>query len=257
MPINVSPCSARPRRVAPRPPGALRQAVICARIRRWSVRLSAGLGLLALAGCAHAPPEPVDLRPLPARPGTGLGGERVIVLPLSMIRHGDSFGFAEQITNPREYLVNLNAQIEHRLTERAPRTTWVFPNTLVQVASKNPGYLSDPFGLDPSQFAPDRWRPGQKLEDPLAGELRNYTSFVDARVALILVELRFVPRPMPRNHTLPEGERAMLLADSAHHMARAVVRIAVVDTRTTEVLWASDVVGDPAAALTPAVGTNL
>ncbi len=181
----------------------------------------------------------------------------MIVLPLSMIRHGDTFGFAEQITNPRDYLVNLNAQIEHALTERAPRTVWVFPNALVQVASRNPGYLSDPYGMDPSQFAPDRWRPGLKLEDPLAGELRNYTSFVDARIALILVELRFVPRPIPRNHALPEGERAMLLADSAHHMARPVMRIAVVDTRTTEVIWAGDVVGDPAPALTPAVGTNL
>ena len=199
----------------------------------------------------------MDLRPLPLRPGTGLGGLRVIVLPVSMIRHGDTFGFADQITNPREYLVDLNAQIEHQLTERAPRTVWVFPTALVQVASRNPGYLSDPYGMDPSQFAPDRWRPGTKLEDPLAEELRNYTSFVDARVALLLVELRFVPRPAPRDHTFPEGERAMLRADSAHHMARPVLRVAVVDTRTTEVIWASDVVGDPAPALTPAVGKHL
>ena len=36
-----------------------------------------------------------------------------------------------------------------------------------------------------------------------------------------------------------------------------MLRIAVADTRTTEVIWAGDVVGDPASALTPAVGTNL
>jgi hypothetical protein len=226
-------------------------------MRRWSVRLSVSFGLLAVAACTHAPPEAVDLRPLPVRPGTGLGGQRVIVLPVSMIRHGDTFGLAEQITNPREYLVDLNAKIERGLTERAPRTVWLFPTALVQVASRNPGYLSDPYGMDPSQFAPDRWRPGVKLEDPLAGQLRNFTSFVDARVALLLVELRFVPRPMPRGHALPQGERAMLVADSANHMARAVMRIAVVDTRTTEVIWTGDVVGDPARALTPAIGTNL
>jgi hypothetical protein len=181
----------------------------------------------------------------------------VIVLPVSMIRHGDTFGWADQIKGPREYLVDLNAQIEHQLPERAPRTTWIFPTTLVQVASKNPGYLADPYTMDPSQFAPDRWRPGNKLEDPLAEELRNYTSFVDARVALLLVELRFVPRPVPPDHNLPEGERIMLRADSASHRSRAVMRIAVVDTRTTEVIWAGDVVGDPAPTLTAAVGTNL
>jgi len=194
---------------------------------------------------------------MPLKPGAGLGGSRVIVLPLSMIRNGDTFGWAAQITNPREYLVNLNAQIEKGLTERAPRTVWVFPTALVQVASRNPGYLADPYGMDPSQFAPDRWKPGAKLEDPLAGELRNYTSFVDARVALVLVEMRFVPRPVTPGHVLPEGERAMVQADSAHHMGRPVMRIAIVDTRTTDVMWAADVVGDPAPAFTPAVGTNL
>jgi len=194
---------------------------------------------------------------VPERPGTGLGGMRVIVLPLSMIRHGDMFGWAEQIANPREYLVGLNAQIEHGLTERAPRTVWLFPSALVQVASRNPGYLSDPYGMDPAQFAADRWRPGTKLLDPLAGELRNYTSFMDARIVVVPVELRFVPRPVPRDHKYPEGERAMVQADSAHHRARPVIRVAVVDTRTTEIVWVGDIVGDPAPALTPAVATNV
>jgi hypothetical protein len=194
---------------------------------------------------------------MPLRPGTGLSGERVIVLPLSIVRHGDLFGWSDQITDPRAYLIDLNTQLQHALTNRVPRTVWVFPSALVEVASQNPGYLADPYTMDPSQFAADRWRPGEKVEDPLAENLRGFTSFVDARVVLIPVELRFLPRPVPKGHELPEAERTVMRADSAHRMERAVLRLALVDTRTTEVMWVGDIIGDPMSALSPAVETNL
>jgi hypothetical protein len=227
--------------------------------RGWLVSPSlAAVVLLGITACGlHNMPDPVDLRPLPLRPGTGLSGARVIVLPLSTIRHGDALGWADGITNSRDYLVDLNAQIEHAFSEHLPHTTWIFPKELARIAAKNPEYLSDPFTLDPSQFAPDRWRPGTKVEDPLAGGLRGYTSFVDARVALLPVELRFFPRSGPPGHEVPPAERAMMRTDSTRHMGRAVLRIAVVDTRTTEVFWVGDVVGDPAPTLTPAVAANL
>jgi hypothetical protein len=261
MPIKVIARSARPCRAALRLWAAPCQAVVLSRAERWRARVVLPFVLLAAAGCAslthHALPDPVDLRPMPIRAGTGLGGTRVIVLPLSMIRHGDLFGWSNQITDPRAYLIDLNAQMQSALTQRVPRPVWVFPSTLVQVASHNPGYLSDPYGMDPSQFAPDRFRKGDKLEDPLAEDLRGYTSFVDARVVLIPVELRFLPRRVPKGHELPDAERTIMRADSAHHMERAVLRLAVVDTRTTEVMWVGDVVGDPMPAFSPAVGTNL
>lgn len=261
MPINLISRSVRLRRAALRHPAAPRQAVTRRGATRLCARATVPLVLLAAAGCAaighRATPDAVDLRPLPVRAGTGLGGERIIVLPLSMIRHGDTFGWADSISNPRDYLIDLNARIERALTTHVPRAVWVFPTTLVQVANRNPGYLSDPYGMDASQFSPDHWRRGNKLEDPLAGDLRTYTGFLDARVALVPVELRFFPRPVPRGHTIPDGEIAMMHADSAHHMGRAVLRIAVVDTRTTDVMWVGDVVSDPAPALTPALVSNL
>jgi hypothetical protein len=250
----VTPRSAGRRRVAPQ------QALIFERRGQLRGRAALCAVLLGVAACASSAahhPDPADLRAMPIRPGSGLGGTRVIVLPLSTIRHGDLLGWSDAITNPRDYLVDVNAQIEHALTAGAPRTTWIFPSQLVQVASRNPGYLADPYSMDASQFAPDRWRAGGKLEDPLAGNLRTYTSFLDSRVALVPVELRFVPRPVPRAHTLQPGVLAMMHADSLHHMGRAVLRIAVVDTRTTEVMWVGDVVGDPAPAFTPAVAANL
>jgi len=211
----------------------------------------------AAACAARVPPDPSDVRPLPVKPGLGLIGTRVIVLPMSSIRHGDVLGWADSIANPRDFLIDFNARFERALTTRVPRTIWIFPVEIQRIAGRNPGYLADPYGADPSQFAPDRWRPGGKLEDPLAGDLRTYTSFVDARVALVPVELRFFPRPVPPGHVLPPAVLAMNHADSASHMGRALLRIAIVDTRTMMVMWASDVIGDPAPKLTPDVTAKL
>jgi hypothetical protein len=153
--------------------------------------------------------------------------------------------------------VDFNAQMDHALTDHASRTTWVFPSEIAHQASRNPGYLADPYRTDASQFGPDRWRAGGKLDDPLAGDLRTYTSFVDARIAFVPVELRFFPRPPASTHAESPAERRMIHDDSLSHMGRAVLRVAVVDSRTMNVIWVSDVVGDPAPALTPAVTTNL
>ncbi len=178
----------------------------------------------------------------------------MIVLPLSAVRGGDALGWAASIPDLRGYLLDVNARIAHTLADRAGRTSWILPSELARIAARNPGYAPDPYAADPSQFWPDRWRGDTKLLDPLAGDLRTMTSFVDARVALVPVELRFIPRE--------DGHTAAAVSSGGPTATppgegRAVLRLALVDTRAMVVFWVGDLVGDPAPALTPAVAANL
>jgi hypothetical protein len=208
------------------------------------------LAVLAVAACATTSrPMPGDLRPMPAAPGAGLSGIRVIVLPVSALRGGDALGWAASVTDPESYLTDLNAQIARALPARASRTVWLLPSDLQKVANRNPGYAPDANRLDPSQFAPDRWRPGAKLQDPLASDLRMLTAFVDARVALVPAELRFFPRA--------DGSVVKGAAPTRDANGRAVLRVALVDTRSMAVFWVGDVAGTPSAALSPAVNVDL
>ena len=186
---------------------------------------------------------------MPAAAGTGISGLRVIVLPVSAIRGGDNHGWAASIADPRAFLVDLNSQISRALPARAGRTVWLLPADLEKIADRNAGYAPDAYRLDPTQFSPDRWHAGQKLLDPLASDLRILTAFVDSRVALIPAEVRFFPRP--------SSAAASAGTDSASARGWAVLRVALVDTRSMAVFWVGDVVGSPSASLTPAVSADL
>jgi hypothetical protein len=179
----------------------------------------------------------------------GISGIRVMVLPVSAVRGGDAKGWAASIGDPRAFLVDLNAKIAHALPNRAARTIWLLPADLEKIADRNPGYAPDAYRLDPAQFAPDRWRKGQKLLDPLASDLRILTAFADSRVALVPSELRFLPRPAP---VVAGGG-----TEGATSPGQAVLRVALVDTRSMMVFWVGDVVGSPSAVLTPAVSVDL
>ena len=226
--------------------------------RRWSARrsgrrvISVGLAFIALtsavapSGCASAHGEAgaAKLRGLPGRLGSGLSGEKIIVLPLQAIRGGDALGWASSITSPRDFLNDANAQIARALPARAPHTTWLLPADLARTAARNPGYSPDPYTIDAAPLMPDRWKPGGELADPLASQLRSMTSFTDARLALVPVEIRFFPRASEPG---PPGPP----------MGRMVLRVAMVDTRRFIVAWSGDLVSDPAPALSPAMVATL
>ena len=211
--------------------------------------------LAAALACASGPHEPLELKlePLPLSPGAGLTGQRVIVLPLSVIRNNDPLGWAATIADPKAFLVSLNEQIAHALTTHAPRTVWMLPKDVAKIAARNAQYAPDPYTLDVSQFDPDRWHPTTKLDDPLAGDLRMLTAFTDARLAMIPVEIRFIPLPMP-----PDPAHQGKPAPPAPVTQQiAVIRIALVDTRFVTVAWTGDVPSNPSATLTPAVTESL
>jgi hypothetical protein len=207
--------------------------------------------VLACASVQHIPPE-LQLEAPPPAPGSGMGGQRVMVLPLSVIRNNDPLGWAKTITDPRAYLVSLNAQMAHALTTMAPRPIWVMPADIAKIAARSAAYAPDPYTLDVSQFDPGHWHPTTQLNDPLAGDLRMLTAFTDARIALIPVEVRFIPVPTP-----PPPPDAKPVPPAPVTEEIAVMRIAVVDTRFVTVGWTADVWSIPSKTLTPEVTESL
>jgi hypothetical protein len=229
------------------------------RLARSAGRLAclAAVAGAAVLGCGHQTAAPVmAIRPMPYHPGGGLTGARVIVLPLETIRGGVLDGCAASITSPRDFLVDANAQISRALVAKAPHTTWLLPADLAKLADKAAGYAPDPYSVDVSQLLPDRWKSRGEVTDPLASQLRRLNSFTDAPVALIPVEIRFYPRApvveRPGAGGEPPAPAPGGSQTAAHAGCRAVLRVAVADTRALVVAWAGDVVGDSAAVVSPA-----
>lgn len=187
------------------------------------------LALLAscIIGCggSKAAEQPA---PLQSRPLAGMAGQPVVMLPTHYLRP-DSIGWAARVANPRGTLVALDSAIERALASRGFSTGWTFPAALARSAKRNAGYVADPYALAGERLRPMARSIDNSLHEPLASQIRGIVALNNARYAVFPVELRFEPAG----------------ADSA----RPVLRVALLDGRTSTVRWAGDVRGAPGTQL--------
>jgi hypothetical protein len=92
----------------------------------------------------------------------------------------------------------------------------------------------------------------EPLAEPLATQLRTIVALGDARYVLVPVEVRLERAPAPSSSA---GVTAPGPASAGP--GRAVLRLALVDARASQVRWSGDVASDTASALTTALAAGL
>lgn len=196
---------------------------------------------LASAGCAGGGASPAQQGGASAptgRPLAGLAAQRIIVAPVAVIAEGDSLGWAAGIPRQREWLRQLDQEIATELGARGLEGAWVFPEALAKGFQRNPTLSPDPYRLavDPLRNV-TRPSPELRAPDPLASQLRTLVAVHDGRFVLLPVQVGFEP------------------AGAAG--GRGVLRLLLVDARTTEVRWAGDVRSDVFPTFEPGVAVSL
>ena len=176
---------------------------------------------LGTAACGSTTPASQPA-PLQSRPLASLAGQHAVLLPTHYLRP-DSIGWAVRVTRPREMLVALDSAIERNLKARGFALGWAFPAALARSAKRNAGYVADPYTLAGEKLRPLARMTDNTVHEPLATQIRNIIAMNDARYAVFPVEMRFVP------------------GDSGS--ARPVLRVALIDGRTSTVVWSGDVYG--------------
>lgn len=187
---------------------------------------------------ATAPPAAAGARAV-GRPLAGLVGERVAVAPVQRMRVADSALAAGMTTGVgAAYLLGLDSAIALAAGERS--TSWVFGPAVARGARRNPTYSPDVHRLAVNPLlAGRRLGPDNAIPDPLASQLRTLVALNDARYVVIPAELRVEPAPAG-------------LEPATAGRRRAVLRIALVDARASQLRWAGEVAADlPAAPSSP------
>jgi hypothetical protein len=174
----------------------------------------------------------------PVRPLAFLTTQQVIVAPVNRLREVDALGWTQQIPRSRELMRAFDDSLEAELGARGLASRWVYPAVLVRAGQSSPSYSVDPYGLAEGPLRSTAAAAGARLADPLAGQLRTMIALQEsARLLLLPVELWF--------DRTPDGQGV------------AVVRLALVDGRTSEIRWIGDVRGTPQAGFSRAVLTSL
>ena len=174
----------------------------------------------------------------PARPLAFLVAQRLIVAPLNRLREADALGWTQQIPRSREFMRAFDDALQAELGARGLSSRWVYPTALAQAARINPSYSVNPYDLAAAPLLSPSAAAGVRVADPLAGQLRTMVARQEsARAVLIPGELWF--------ERTPEGQGV------------AVVRLALVDGRSTEIQWIGDVRGTPQSSFSRELITSL
>jgi len=124
----------------------------------------------------------------------------------------------------------MDDDIAAAIANRGLKTGWVMPADLATSYKRNPTYASDPYALAEEPLRSSSFIAGSRLTEPLASQLRTMIALHEnARVVLMPIELRF---------------------DSAESstIARAALRLALIDPRFSEARWVGEVKSDTTSA---------
>ena len=212
--------------------------------------------LIAIVACAPRPAAstaaPSDSAGVAAEttavtPATGraplasLGSQRLVVLPLHYFRALDTLGLASGLSRPRDYLRVVDDEIKFALTDRGLASRWVLPEEVARIAKRNPTYTADPYALAAESIRPGVRRREPQLPEPLASQLRSLAALTQARYIVFPVELR--------------------LENGVGGKGRALLHVAVLDARLSNVRWAgevwTDADGTPGTPLAAAIASRM
>jgi hypothetical protein len=206
----------------------------------WACALLIGCGGKKTA----QPPTPVRTAPLPT---AGIAGQKVSVLPLTLVAAEDSLHWDAVIGDRRATLDKCDSIIGTLLAGRSPEVTWVGPAELRRTARRAAGIAAEP---DQMGIAFLRGDAVIDVPDPLRYQLRTLVALAGGRYALVPAGLVF--RIAPR----PAGPVGAQHAAPLPMMAVAELSVVLVDARVGKVGWRTTARGegqDPWTALTRAV----
>ncbi len=187
------------------------------------------------------PAPPAATAPLPTM---GLGGQRVMVLPLTLLVADEGLLWQDRLGPRTVALALADSIVGAMLMERAPEVTWVLPAELRRAARMSAGMAGDP-----AQFATAslRFPAVTEIPDPLRTQVRNLAAVSRARFGLVPAALVWVASDTAA------ATRALVNGTGP---GTAHLTLAIVDTRLGQVAFRTVARGagdDPWTALSRAV----
>jgi hypothetical protein len=206
-------------------------------------RVSQGLVLALALGCGgrgKPAAAPGSAPPVEASPLSGLVAQQLLITPTQRARAAAELNWTG-VPKSADLAAAVDTAITTTLHARDALRNWVFGDGLMLNFTRNPTYLTDPraLAIEPLAGRGPLIPPGTRLTEPLASQLRTMIALHDARLVMIPVEFRIESAGSPAG------------------AGRAVLRLVLVDPRSSDIKWMAEIKGDPAPAYSPAIITSV
>jgi hypothetical protein len=181
------------------------------------------------AGCGGSKAETTPTPNPETHPLAGLAGQNIIIAPVQSLRMPAEVGWPA-LPPSRPTLAHLDSVFADTLKDRVGNRGWVYADGVVRSAANNPQYATDPRGLAVNSLRATTLKIGDRLVEPLATQLRTMIALHDVRLVLVPTDLTI--------ERTPAG------------LGRPVVRLVLVDPRSSVVRWIGRVTGNDSPAFT-------
>jgi hypothetical protein len=195
-------------------------------LRHLALTLAMATSFAACHRGPNPPPAPADMSL------SGLSAQHVILLPTYLVRVPPDHEWRTAIGRPQDLRKALDSAIVLALEERGAGRSWILPSALTLSYKHNISYATDPYALAEEPLRAPNLEPGTRLAEPLASQLRTMVALhEEGRLVISPVELRF--------ERLDGGS------------GRAILRLALMDARASDVRWLGEIKGDSAREYSP------
>lgn len=153
-------------------------------------------------------------------------------------------------------LETMNSELDFAISEEERARSWTPPAEVVEQVGRNPMLDVDPEQLAYRGLLAKKGEDDPELHAPLHGQLRKLTALLDARLVALPLRVWYAPADTAADTTAGAGDGpsdgdGAASAARREPPGRAMVRIALVDTRAGRLLWTGDIGGAPASARSP------
>ena len=187
------------------------------------------LSIVAVALPAQQAPKGKSAPAAPSAPLAPYAAVKVAVVPVQFYR-ADSSG---SVTPPALAMrAAFDSLLSEAMDEHGLKGTWATPADVIRSAKRNPTYLSDARNLGAFPVRHGINNKDAQIPDPLASNLRRVVALHDARYLLMPVELH---------------------VDATKNGVQLGVLLLLVDARLNSPIWQADLIGESAAAYSPAL----
>lgn len=216
--------------------------------RAESIRCGAVLLVALLASgrpLAGQNPEPIP---------TFAPGGNAVLLPVQSVRPLPSGAYPGGARSQREAREALTAEFSFAFEEAEEGAgTWKLPADVIRVMSRNPTLHVDPLHLAyQGLISKPKDLKRYQVYEPLHGQLRAISAMFDTRHLVLPLQVTYEPfdpdAPSDdEEDALPPLEPVSVeTADPDEPLGQAVLVLALIDIRRSQVLWHGEVRGDPA-----------
>ena len=180
-------------------------------------------------------------------------GTPVVFVPVQSVEPLPGGGWPGGAAGEEDALRAMDAELQFALEESRGAEDWALPADVVRRVDRNPMLRTDPSRMAYQGLLekPDKRK---QIYEPLHGELRSISALFDTRYVVLPISL-FVETDSPGPDDPQPDSSADLHGPDASY--RAHLLLAMIDIRSSRIVWWGEIAGEAGKADSPALTASL